>query len=179
MRYALLLLLTLGPLLAQDFKLPADLEHLAKKATEVVDVNLDGKLLEFAGKFLSTKDPDEARAKNIIAGLKGIYVRAFEFEKEGEYSPGDVEAVRKQLKTPSWSRIVGVINKKGGENAEVYIKSEGDHVGGLVVVAAEPKELTIVQIVGRISLDDLSELGGHFGVPEVDTHAAKKPAAKD
>lgn len=181
MKYILLLLFTIGPLAAQDVKLPASLDHLAAKAAEVVDVTLDGKMLEFAGKFLSSKDPDEAKAKGLLAGLKGIYVKSFEFEKEGEYSPADVEAIRSQLRAPAWSRIVGVVSKRGGENAEIFLKTgEGDHIGGLVILAAEPKELTVVSIVGQISLDDLSDLGGRFGVPELEVpHGAKKPAAKD
>lgn len=181
MRYILLLLFSIGPLAAQDVKLPASLDHLAAKAADVVDVTLDGKMLEFAGRFLSSKDPDEAKAKTLLAGLKGIYVKSFEFDKEGEYSPADLEAIRKQLRTPEWSRIVGVVRRRDGENAEIYIRTvEGDKIGGLVILAAEPKELTVVSIVGHINLDDLSDLGGHFGVPEIDvSRGAKKPAAKD
>ncbi len=178
MKHILLLLLLMGPVLAQDVKLPASFEHLAAKASEVVDVTLDGKMLEFAGKFLSSKDPDEAKVKSMLAGLRGIYVKSFEFEKEGEYSLADLEAVRTQVHGPGWSRIVGVTSRKAGEHAEVYVKAEGDQVGGLVVLAAEPKELTVVNIIGRINLDDLAELGGHFGVPDLDLHGPKKLKAE-
>ncbi len=182
MKYAALTLCLLGPLLAQDVKLPASLDRLAEKASEAVDVTLDGKMLEFAGKFLSGKDPDEAKVKKMLTGLKGIYVRAFEFDKEGEYSPADVEAIRSQLRGPGWSRMVGVVSKKDRENADVYMKLDNNgQLGGLLILAAEPKELTVVNIVGTISLDDLSELGGHFGVPEIEVHKEKKQpsAAKD
>ena len=141
MKYLLTLLFAVGPLAAQEIKLPASLDHLAAKAAEVVDVTLDGKMLEFAGKFLSNKDPDEAKAKALLGGLKGIYVKSFEFDKEGEYSPADVEAIRSQLKTPGWTRIVGVVSRRDGENADIFIKSEGDKLGGLVILAAEPKEV--------------------------------------
>jgi hypothetical protein len=36
--------------------------------------------------------------------------------------------------------------------------SKGDQVGGLLVLVAEPKELTVVNIVGSIALDQLKEL---------------------
>ncbi len=180
MKYALVVFFAIGPLLAQDVKLPSGIDKLAAKATEVVDVSLDGPLLRLAGRFLSNNDPDEAKVKNIVNGLKGIYVKSFEFEKEGEYSPSELDEIRRQLRGPGWSRMVGVISKKGGDNAEIYMKLDDDHIGGLVILAAEPKQLTVVNIVGNISLDDLSALGGHFGVPDIDTGKDhKKPAAKE
>jgi hypothetical protein len=162
---------------AQEFKMPANVSKLAEKASEVVDVTLDGPMLKLASKFLSKDDPDEVKVKNLINGLKGIYVKSFEFEKEGEYTPAEVEGVRSQLRGPGWSRMVGVVSKKDGENAEIYTKLEGERIGGLVIVAAEPKELTIVSLVGTIDIDQLSELGGHFGIPNVEVHKDKKPAA--
>jgi hypothetical protein len=179
MRYVLLLVLSVGSLLAQEIKLPPSIDKLADKATQVVDVSLDGQMLQLASKFLSGNNPDEARVKRVVSGLKGIYVKSFEFENEGEYSHADVEEILRQLRTPGWSRMVGVVNKKEHEHADIYVKSEGDRIAGLVVVAAEPKELTVVHIVGSISLEDLSELGGHFGVPEVSVPAKKAPAPKE
>jgi hypothetical protein len=173
---AVFVALVAAPLWAQDVRFPADLDRLAAKAVETVDVNLDGALLQMAGKFLSGRDPDEARVKALLTGLKGIYVKSFEFSKEGEYSPADVEAIRKQVRGPGWSRIVGVTSKQDGENAEIFVKPQGDKFGGVVILAAEPKELTVVNIVGTIDLDTLSELGGHFGVPRMEVPKDKKPA---
>ena len=179
MKYALVLFFAIGPLLAQDVKLPADFDKLAAKASEVVDVSLDGPMLRLAGRFLSSNDPDEAKVKNIVTGLKGIYVKSFEFEKEGEYSPSELDEIRHQLRGPGWSRMVGVVSKRGGDNAEIYLKLDDSHIGGLVILCAEPKELTVVNIVGHISLDDLSELGGHFGIPDVETGKEHKKATKE
>jgi hypothetical protein len=158
-----------GQLGAQEIKLPASLDRLAAKATEVVDVTMDANLLQLASRFLSDKDPDEAHVKKIIGGLKGIYVRSFEFEKPGEYQQSDIEPVRTQLHTPAWSRIVGVRSVKSGDNSEVYLKTENGKIGGLVILVTEPKQLTIVSIEGTIDPDQLNELGGHFGIPKVDT----------
>ncbi|MBI3667905.1 MAG: DUF4252 domain-containing protein [Acidobacteria bacterium] len=163
------------PFFAQEIKFPASLDKLAAKAVESVDVTLDSSMLKLAGKFLSGDDPDSAKVKKLIAGLKGIYVKSFEFSKEGEYSEADVEAVRSQLKAPGWSRIVGVRSKRQGDNAEVYIKSDSNGIVGLTIVAAEPKELTLVNIDGPIDLDQLTDLGGHFGVPKMDLDRSAKP----
>ncbi|MGE5646802.1 MAG: DUF4252 domain-containing protein [Acidobacteriota bacterium] len=175
MTKAILLLAAALPLAAQEIKLPPSLNRLADKASEVVDVTLDGPMLKLASKFLSKSNPDEVKVKGLVEGLKGIYVKSFEFEKEGEYSPADVEAIRTQLHGPGWSRMVGVISKKDGENADIYVKLDGERVGGLVILAAEPKELTVVNIVGSIDMEQLSELGGHFGIPDVQVQQKKKP----
>jgi hypothetical protein len=168
---------------ADDFKLPINLDKLAERATESVDVTLDQSTLQLASGFLSKDDPDEAQVKKLIGKLKGIYVRSFEFDKEGQYSMGDVQALREQLKGPNWSRIVGVKSIKG-ENAEVYLLKNGDQIGGIVVLDAEPKELTIVHVDGPISPEELSRLGGHMGIPELGKTKKKtkndsKPQAKE
>lgn len=163
---------------AQDIKMPPGLEKLAAKAAEAAEVNLDGGMLRFASGALSDKDPDQAKAKKIVSGLKGIYIRTFEFEKEGEYNAADLDALRAQLKAPVWNRMVGV-KSKGGENADVYFKDavEGQ-IGGLFIIAQEPKELTVVNIVGTLRAEDVAELSGEFGIPKLDvqkkTDAQKK-----
>lgn len=151
----------------QDLTMPVNLAKLADHATETVDVSLDASMLQLASRFLSKDDPDQVRVKQIVSKLKGVYVRSFEFDKDGQYSKGDVEAIRSQLKTPNWMRIVGVRSTKG-ENSEIYVKKNGDQVAGLVVINAEPKELTIVHIDGSIDPQELSELGGHMGIPKLD-----------
>ncbi len=168
MRYTLVVFLSLLPLMAQEIKLPPGIEKLADKATETVDVTLDQNLLQLASRFLSDKDSDEARVKKLVAGLKGIWVRSFEFDKPGEYLESDVDSLRSQLKAPGWSRIVGVRSKKGGDNAEVYLKTENGQITALTVLATEPRELTIVHISGPIRPEDLQELGGRFGIPRMD-----------
>jgi hypothetical protein len=151
---------------AEGIKFPLDLDKLSERAKESVDVTLDASTLQLASGFLSRENPDEVQVKKLISKLKGIYVRSFEFDKEGEYSRSDVEALRQQLKSPAWSRIVGVKSIKG-ENTEVYLQKNGDQVAGLVVIDAEPKELTIVHIDGPIDPQELSRLGGHMGVPRI------------
>jgi hypothetical protein len=165
------------PACAQEFKMP-DFEKLSAHAKETVDVTLDQSMLQLASGFLSKDDPDEAQVKKLVSKLKGVYVRSFEFEKEGEYSPSEVEAIRSQLKKPNWSRIVGVKSIKG-ENTEVYLLKDGDQLGGLVVLDAEPKEFTIVHIDGPINPEDLSRLGGHLGIPDIAKDPKKSKSTKE
>ena len=156
------------PVAAQNIKMPAGLDRLAAKASDVVDVSLDGPLLQLASRFLSDKDPDEANVKKLVGGLKGVYVKSFQFEDRDQYKESDVEEFRAQLKAPGWARIVSSRSKRNGDNSEVYLKTESGQITGLVVIATEPKELTIVNIIGYIRPEDIRDLGGHFGIPRLD-----------
>jgi hypothetical protein len=171
-------LLPMPPLAAQDIKIPAGLERLAEKAKDVVDINLDGALLRLAGRFLSDRDSDEAKVKKMVGNLQGIYVKSYTFDHRGAYDPADVEALRAQYRGPGWVRIVGVRSNKEGDNADIFLKLGGDKVTGVAVLVAEPKELTIVSIVGTIDPEDVRALGGHFGIPSLD-RVGKGPFRRD
>jgi hypothetical protein len=163
---------------AQDLRLQLDnLDKLEARAEESVNVTLDGKLLEMAGMFLNTRKPEEAAIKELVAGLKGVYVKVFGFGKEGAYTSADVDSIRAQLREPTWSRMVGVKSKKEGENVDVYMTMTGARIGGIAVIATNPKQLTVVNIVGTIDLEKLVKLSGRFGVPLIDIHIdnSKKP----
>ncbi len=161
---------------AQEVRLQlGNLDKLEPKATESVDVTLDEKLLNIAFMFLDTKKPKEAAIKDLVAGLKGIYVRVIGFEKEGEYSAADLDPVRTQLRAPAWSKMAGVKSKKAGESVEVYMAMTGSQIGGIAVIATEPKQLTVVNIVGTLDLDKLIKLSGRFGIPSIDININKEP----
>jgi len=162
------LAVTLLPAAAQEIKMPASLDALAAKADEAVTVTMDKSMLQLAARFLNDKEGGERDVRNLVAGLDSIYVRNFVFKQEGAYSMTDVDAVRDQLKGPTWGRLVGV-RSKSGENVDVYFKDGGNGtLGGVVVLAAEPKELTVVNIIGKLDPERLADLGGEFGIPHLE-----------
>ena len=155
-----------GVIVAQEFHEMINFDALKSKAEETVEVNLDGKLLKMAMGFLSDKKPDEAEARKLIGGIKGIYVRSLKFEKPGMYSTADMERIRGMLKDPQWSKVVNVEStRKNGDNVGVYVRTDGSQMLGLVVLAFEPMELTVVNIVGVIDPAQVRELGGKLGIP--------------
>ena len=170
MRIASILLAAgLAPLWAQDIKLPANLDKLSAKAEESIDVTLDGSLLKMAARFLSDKDdPDVAKVKRIIAKLEGVYVRSFQFRDEGEYNRADVESVRAQLQPPTWGKIVGVRSRREGNDVDVFLKLPASgQLGGVVIIVAEPRELTFVNVVGTIQPEEVADLSGQFHIPKL------------
>lgn len=174
-----ILLLALPAILpAQDLQLPPDVEKLSAKAKETVEVKMDGPMLRWASKFLSAEDPDERKAAKLITNLKGIYVRSFEFDNEGAYTSAELEELRAQFHPPVWSRVVGVRSQHDGDNVDIFFKVEDDHMAGIVIVAAEAKELTFVNIVGPIDVDQLADLGGEFGIPKLNAKTLPKSPTK-
>src|SRR5439155_597017 len=116
LKFAPVLLLLIGGVataMAQGAKLQLDqLDTLANKASETVDVKLDEHLMQTTAKFFSGKDTDDAEIR------------------------------------------------------------------GLEVISAEPKEFTVVNIVGPINLEKLSQLEGSFGVPFLNLPPSKPKTGK-
>ena len=155
---ALFALLTPSVAAAQGARIQLDqLNHLTEKAEKVVDVSVESSTLRQAASFLSGKDPNSGKVRELIEGLTAIYVKGFEFKGPAAYSPSDVDSIRRQVSGSGWSRIVSV--REQNELTEIYFWREREENGGLVVVSAEPNELTIVNIVGRIDLASLAALG--------------------
>jgi hypothetical protein len=153
-------------LAAQQFKF--NLENLERKAASTVDLSLNATTLQFAARFLDGSDPDEAKVKKLIAGLEGIFIKAFEFKSAGAWTEADLDQIRNQLRAPEWSRMVGVKSAEEGATADVFVRTENKKVTGVAIVAGDAHSLTVVNIAGPVDLDSLAELSGHFGVPKLE-----------
>jgi hypothetical protein len=145
-----------------------DLAALSKKASQSVDISLDPSLLSLASGVIDNDSSGNGPAvHDLIKGIRGIYVRSFTFDRPGEYSKADVTAVQEQLLAPGWVPIVSTHDLKQGSNVDIYLLRNGDRTEGLAILAAQPRQLTIVNIVGSIDLAKLAQLQGQFGVPRM------------
>lgn len=146
------------------------IDRLFAKAGSTVDVDVDGNLIKIGVAILSEDDPEEKAIRDLALSLKGVYVRRLEFKTGGQYAESDLADIRAQLRAPGWSKVVDV---SGGardweiEDAEIYVATENGQVAGMVVIAAEPKSLTVANVVGAIDLDKLKRLGGTLGLPKI------------
>lgn len=152
-------------------------KQLAARASDYTEVTLDRKMLAFAAHFMDNED--DAEGKRIVAKLNGVYVRTYEFEKPGQYTPEDLDAIRRQFQTAEWSPMVKSRSKKGSDDSDVYMKLVNGEVQGMFVLNAEPKELNFVYIDGPIRPEDLSDISGNFGIPAVGAKAAAKADKAD
>ena len=156
-----------GQAIAQNSQLPLPPpveKELAARASNVTEVTLGKNMLAFASKFMNGKDKDEAATRQLIEGLEGIYVREYEFDKEGQYSMEEIEKLRQYFETSEWSPIVHERERKTGQTTDVMVKLVNGESHGMFVLEVEPKELTIVLILGPIRMEDLSKLQGLSGL---------------
>jgi len=142
-----------------------DFAGLSGKATESVDITLDGILMSIAKHFAKESGDEEMQ---LLSDIKSVRVRNFEFDSDDAYSRSDIDAVRRQLNAPGWSQLVSAHKSAGREDVDVYVCTENEKILGLAVVASEPRSFTIVNIVGSIDVDKLAKLEGQFGIPKVD-----------
>ena len=147
---------------AQEARLRVDqLNYLSSRAKESVDVTMERPAVQLLAKLTALDAREQNRFRELAQRIQGVYVRAFEFEREGEYSASDVESVRAQLR--SWQRLA-LLRERGGESNEVYYVTRNDVMEGMAVITAEPRRLCVANIVGQMTLDDLSLLDREFGV---------------
>jgi len=125
-----------------------NLDAVAAKAKEKAEITLEGSMLTQALQMASEK------LKGSAANLSRILLRHYEFEKSGEYADTDLDAIRKQVS--SWSRILNV--KEEHESTEIYMLTKDGKPGGFLLISAEPKELTVIHVVGSIDLASLREV---------------------
>ena len=154
---------------------PAVEKELASRAANVTEITLGKNMLDFAAKFLNGKDEDEAATRQLIQHLEGIYVRNYEFDKEGEYSMDEIQKLRTYFETSEWTPIVRS-RERNGETTDVLMKMVNGETRGMFVLSAEPRELSIVLILGPVHIEDLArlkDLGGLGVLGDIQSNPAK------
>ena len=164
MKRALIVMAAAIPALAQqnfDFKL---LDRLGANAKSSANITLDGNLLKMAANLVG--DGGDS-VKSLIRGLTGVYIRSYQFEKPGQYVEADLEPLRAYLRSGQWSKIVDV-KEASKEASEIYIQAlPNDRLGGLVVISAESKEVSVIFISGVMNASDVAKLSGNLGIPDL------------
>jgi hypothetical protein len=153
---------------AQSGKLDLpDFKSLAREATDSVNISLGPWLLHMAAGFIDDKDADAAATKKLLAGIQSIDVRSYEFAKDFAYSGDELADVRRQLAQPGWNALAQVHDRAKNEDVDIFVRTEKDHTAGFALIASQPREVTIVNIVGSIKLEDLAKLQTQLHLPKI------------
>ena len=154
--------MTLAPL-ASGQKLDLKFDGLAAKASQKAEVDLDGSILKLVmPQVLAKKEKEKEKdgkspVADLLNGVQEVHVRHYEFDKAGAYSDTDLDSLHNQVSQgPGWSRIVNV--KEKGENVEVFVQTVGDKATGCLILAAEAKELSVVYLMGTLTVAQMKEL---------------------
>jgi hypothetical protein len=126
----------------------AGTEKFAQGASESTEINLDPDTMDMVGS--GHKNAELAKK------MKFMTIRTYQYEKPGMYKMEDVEVFRKKLEDGTWKCSVRVREKD--ESTDICSRIGPDHeTREMVILTAEPKELTFIHMSGNMSLDDLSK----------------------
>jgi hypothetical protein len=149
------------------------LKGLEAKARESTDINLGPEQLKLMMGFSGEATKE---LQGLGKSIERVQVKTFEFDKEGAYSIADMEKLRADLKTGDFVPFISVKERNGF--TEIAMRKGPKGMNGFVILVAEPRELTVVNIVGEIDLASLGKLAGKFGIPNVHMGNSSKPAPK-
>jgi len=136
----------------------AGTEKFAKGASDVTELNLDPKMMGMV-------PVGKKGGSDLAHKMKFMVIHTYTYDKAGMYKAEDVDAYRKKLEDGTWSCSIHVRDKSG--TTDICSRNSPDHEGSeMVILTAEPKELTFIHMSGNMSLDDLQKMhGGGGGSP--------------
>ena len=131
------------------------LDKIATKATSSTEIGMDEATLKATSGQLKDK-----KTEKTVEGLKGFFLRSYEFKKGG-FKVEDIQPILDQLKAPDWKRFLR--SKEDQELVEIWWHMTNGVADGMLLVAAENDELTVINAMGISKPEDLAKLKD-FGI---------------
>lgn len=154
----------------------AVLEKLGEKATKSATIELGAEQLAMLAGVKGSAEAE--KLGQLLKELKSVRVRNFEFETPGMYDMELVRAFRDKVKASGeWMNIISVKERDGFTDVSLRKGAEGK-ADAMLIVAAEPKELTVVHIEGVSDLGALAQLGTLARIPGLHRAPKRAPAEK-
>lgn len=141
------------------------LAAMQRNAAGTVNVTLGPVALGFIrlmSRFAGKDDAGSAAAQDVLRGLHTVHIHSFHFATEHAYSQLELEALRTQLTAADWHQVVQVRDRGKAEDVDIYCTLDNHTVTGLVIVAAEPRDFTLVNVVGTIDVNQIGKLRRTF-----------------
>jgi len=122
--------------------------------------------VQFLRKLVSLGESERSKLNGLLSKLKGVYVRGYEFARDGEYSDSDIEEIRAQLRSPGWEQIVEVRGRNKSD--EVFFMPRNDEIAGFAAVSTGPRKVCVINIVGPMDMDEMALLDREFHLMRCD-----------
>ncbi|MBC8002706.1 MAG: DUF4252 domain-containing protein [Opitutaceae bacterium] len=131
------------------------------KGGEFIEVHVGSNLISMVTKLAGKEEPEVAE---VLGGLKEVRVNVIGVNEENRTDlESRVKAIRAQLDTQGWERVVTA--QKGSDDVGVYVKTRGsDAVQGVVVMVMEKKQAVFVNVVGDLKPEKLGMIGDWFNI---------------
>ena len=131
---------------------------------EFVEVNLSAGMLKFAAKLAARQEPEAAA---LIANLRHVRVNVVSLDDSNRQGTIDhIESIRSKLAAQGWTQMVTVREKGERNNVDVHVKQRSeDAIDGLVITVIDERgEAVLVNIVGNISADQISQVASNLNI---------------
>jgi Domain of unknown function (DUF4252) len=130
----------------------AGAEKFAQGASEVTEINLDPNTMSMVrgegGVYLNGGSPSTRRMNFIV-------IHSYKYDKPGMYNMDEFEAYSKKLTDGTWNCSIHVRSKTS--STDICSRPAADHESNeMVILTAEPRELTFIHMSGKMSLNELS-----------------------
>jgi hypothetical protein len=145
-------------------KLPP-LTDMQRDAVESVNISLGPLALgfvKFVMRHADTHDPQAAAMNQVLHGVKNVQVHNFRFKRDHVYAQTELDSLRAQLTSSEWHQMVQVRDRDTHEDVDIYCALDKNMITGLVILAAEPREFTLVNIDGEIDPSQIAALRRTF-----------------
>ena len=158
------LMMVASTAMAQQLDLKV-LDKFESKAKSTTHIDMDEAALKSGVTLLKNEKKDEALAKKSAEGLKGLFLRVYEFAKPGDFKLDELKPILDQLKAPNWASFLRT--REENEQTEIWMHRTNGEVDGLLLIAAEANELTVINAIGLKNIGDLSKLK-NLGAPTIE-----------
>jgi hypothetical protein len=147
---------------------PTGIESLRLSASSKTEFTLDHSMLVLASKL----DSDNQDLRRVIAGVSGVTVHSFRYAGRSTYDPQALSSVKDEYHAAGWNQVINKHAKDGGRGlTDVWVRMENNAVSNVAVLVTKANEVDFVAVSGSISPIDIFRLGGHFGIPKMESGA--------
>lgn len=139
---------------------------LVDESRAIVEVNLDGAILQALAKSKSDDDADDA--KDLFGKLKSIHAVIGTVKGSASDALALVQKTDRKLVAAGWQRVTRIQDESS--TIAVLTHTVADRVDGLVALIfdSDDKELVFANLAGEIDITRLGEIGNRLNVPGLD-----------
>jgi hypothetical protein len=149
---------------AQDW-IPKGIDNLRDSATSKTEFTLGHSMLVFAAQM----DPAEQDLQRVILGVNAVSVHIYRFPRTWTHDSAALSSVRDEYRAAGWKVLMNKQDKDGGQGVtDLWVRLENNAISNVAVLQAKSNEVNFVIVSCSISPVDLSDLGGHFGIPKIE-----------
>jgi hypothetical protein len=135
---------------------------------EIVEVNLDGPILQAIAKKKKGSEDEGSDAEDLFGKLKSIHAVIGTVKSSASTPMAMIQQLDQKLAASGWQRITRIKDEDSWVSVLTHVTA--NQIDGLVAIIYDmnDKELVFANLVGQIDLTRLGEIGERLNVPGLD-----------